>query len=467
MIEESMAFVRGFPGEGLRFRWDYSLESPRTDLRGFRLENLAYDPVDARFDSGRPMRPSEEVRSDIVLAGGGRYYNDHGHPEYATPECESLRELMLHDLAGQRLLASEAVRHAEEHGRPTRVFKNNTDFSGASYGTHESYLVPRRLGFEGLFETVMPVLIARTLLCGAGKAGAESGEPCPFQMCQRADFMVEPANAETLYRRPIFNTRDEPHADPREWMRLHVISGDANLHPWATRRKAGLVKLAVAVCAAGVAPKWSLRDPVRDFKRLSRGLDEDVPLELTTGGAVTADQILVKLIQAAGELDLPEELQEVAEECERLLAARHRNPEAFAWDVEWAAKRSLLDELRRAEGLDWSEPIFQSLDLEWCDVDPEVGLWAAAVAEGRLRPGPSLGDQEVLDRADRVFEPSRAAVRSLAVRRFSDQIEAISWSSIRFRQGEVHLPPRMRIPEGLEDVETVEGFLQALSHQEP
>ena len=123
---------------------------------------------------------------------------------------------------------------AEESGREVRIYKNNTDFHGASYGTHESYLVPRSLGYQRLFDACVPMLVARQVLVGSGKVGAETGPFVSYQLSQRADFFVEAANAETLYRRPVFNTRDEPHGDARRWIRLHVIAGDANMIPAAT-----------------------------------------------------------------------------------------------------------------------------------------------------------------------------------------------------------------------------------------
>ncbi len=243
-IDDATTFVRAYPGHHYA-GWDYSYESPRADLRGFSVSRLARDPVDAQFDNrARKRSHDDDIRSDRILPNGARFYNDHGHPEYATPECWSSKELAMQDNAGELVLLQAARAYEEQTGWKTRIYKNNTDFHGASYGSHESYLCPRSLGFEKLYAAVLPMLVARQVLCGAGKVGAESGRSCTFQLSQRADFFVEPYNTETLFRRPIFNTRDEPHAEKSDWIRLHVISGDANMNvsfdrPQSWPREAG------------------------------------------------------------------------------------------------------------------------------------------------------------------------------------------------------------------------------------
>src|SRR5205085_2771443 len=162
-VDDSMALVRGYPGECF-VGWDYRYESPRADLRGFKLERLAYDPEDAKFDRGRTYGKDQEVRADRILPNGARFYNDHGHPEYSTPECLSLNELALHDCAGQTVVLRAAQAMADETGHHVRVYKNNTDFHGASYGTHENYLVPRALGYERIYKALLPMLIVRQVL---------------------------------------------------------------------------------------------------------------------------------------------------------------------------------------------------------------------------------------------------------------------------------------------------------------
>ena len=235
-VEDARRVVRSCTAQHVT-NWDYAFESPRADLRGFTASKLSHDPIDARWDEGRPIL--EDERSDRILINGARFYNDHGHPEYATPECGRLMELVAHDRAGE-LIALEA---AKQHG--ATLYKNNSDYSGASYGTHENYLVSRDIGYEQLAAGLLPLMVCRQLLTGAGKVGSEVGRPCRYQLSQRADFMSEVVSVDTLFKRPIFNTRDEPHADSAGWMRLHVICGDANRSEWATAMKFGMMQLAI------------------------------------------------------------------------------------------------------------------------------------------------------------------------------------------------------------------------------
>lgn len=435
-ISDAMAFVRSYPGEGLAL-WDYRFESPRSDLRGFKLERLAIDPEDAKFDVGRRRDTDPDVRSDRVLPNGARFYNDHGHPEYSTPECWGLRELALHDAAGELVLQ----RTADAFAQPVRLYKNNSDYHGASYGTHESYLTPRALGYEALFRAVTPMLVARTWLCGAGKVGSESGPPAEFQRSQRADFFSEPANAETLYRRPVFNTRDEPHADPAEWIRLHVISGDANRLPSCTARKVGLVKLALMLAESGDAPAWELSDPVRAFQSVSR--DEAPRIELRGASWTTPQHLLESYLDSAGFLlvrdPLPEpyqaEMIELIEECRVLLAGG----DTFRRGVEWAAKRWLLDAFREEEGLRWRDPKMLALDLAWHDLDPDESLYAGMVSMGELPQHPS-GD-ELETRLRGCPEGTRAAARGFAARHFAHELTGITWGGLSFPSGFVSLSP--------------------------
>src|SRR5579862_6905452 len=337
-IEDAKALVRGYPGECF-VGWDYRYESPRADLRGFKLERLAFDPEDAKFDRGKSHGQDHEIRSDRILPNGARFYNDHGHPEYSTPECWGLNELALHDCAGQIVVHRAAQAYAEASGKAVRIYKNNTDFHGASYGTHESYLVPRSVPYDDLFKAVLPMLVVRQVLTGAGKVGSESGTKCDFQLSQRADFFAEPANTETLFRRPIFNTRDEPHADPRDWVRLHVISGDANMIPRCTARKVGLVKLAIQLCLAGSAPIWKFANPVQAIQSISRDQSREFRVELSGRNWTTAREIFESYFAAAeASIELDDDSSWTIYNSRLLLDALMKDPAVFRSQVDWAAK---------------------------------------------------------------------------------------------------------------------------------
>jgi proteasome accessory factor A len=448
-IDDATAFVRASP-DGRFVGWDYRGENPRADLRGFRLESLAFDPVDAQFDAGRTHAAPHEIRADRVLANGARFYNDHGHPEYATPECRSIFELARQDREGETFMLRAAQAYAAETDREVRVYKNNTDFHGASYGTHESYLVPRSLGFEPLFAACVPMLVARQILVGAGKVGSETGTWVDYQLSQRADFFVEAANAETLYRRPVFNTRDEPHGDGRRWIRLHVIAGDANMIPAATARKAGLLKLALELAKAGEPALFKLADPVRAFMDVSRDSKHRFEIKLVNGSWTTADEIIEGYLSAAeSRLELGAEERWTIDTSRRLLGQLRSDFDAFRREVDWAAKLHILEQAE----LDFKDPALRAYDLEYHNPDPDEGLHSALVSMGEVDDRLPLFQEE----------GTRALARSIAVRKFADQLATVSWRSLVFKTGEeIALEPDVEYPATLEDISDVETFIQTL-----
>ena len=459
-IDHSMALVRGYSG-GRFSGWDYRHESPRADLRGFSLERLEADPIDSQFDRTPRTSSDQEVRSDRILLNGARFYNDHGHPEYSTPECWGLDEIALHDAYGETVVLQAAKEYEAACGRRVTVYKNNVDYHGASYGTHENYLVPRSLGFEALYRAVTPMLLVRQVLTGAGRVGSEKDRTIPFQMSQRADFLVESANAETLYRRPIFNTRDEPHADPRKHIRLHVISGDANMMPSCTARKVGLVKLALSLAEADDVPIWGILDPPSSFRAVSQGHRLDTRIELSGGSWTTPLHILESYLDAAEGRGWYSAL---IEECRTLLKDFDARPELFKREVDWAAKYEMLEGYRVSEGLTWDDPVISALDLEYHNVDPSEGLFHALVESGEVDSVPD--PQLVASRSSAPCEGTRAFARHIALIKFPEHVMTLSWSSITFKTSEgmveVFLDPERNFGPELESVRSVEEFIKAI-----
>ena len=456
-VEDATEFVQAYSGPGFR-GWDYRAESPRADLRGFRLDRLAQDPVDAQFDAGRTYAPADQIRSDRILPIGARFYNDHGHPEYATAECLTLAGIAAHDVAGDETLRQAAQDYAEKTDRQVRVYKNNTDFHGASYGTHESYLVPRNYGFDRLFAAITPMLVARQILTGAGKVGAEMGYSATYQLSQRADFFMEPANAETLYRRPIFNTRDEPHADHADFVRLHVISGDSNMIAAATARKFGLVKIALRLLDIGESPEWPLADPVRAFQSISRDESYRFEVMLKNGRWTTAYEILESYFAAAERFEvLTDDETAAMADSRRLMVALRDDFSSFAYDVDWAAKRMLLENYMASEGSDWRDPSLASFDLEYHNLDRDASLHEGMVEAGMVRRNPAPAVEA---------EATRARARSTAVSKFSEYLQTANWRSLTFRVNgrteEVALPPNALYPESIGETDDVEAFISAL-----
>lgn len=451
-VEDSEDFVRSFPSlcfEG----WDYRFENPRNDLRGFSVDRLQVDPNDARFDKGKSYGDAQDIRADRVLPNGARFYNDHGHPEYATPECFSIFQLAREVSLGDGYLLATAAAYAAKTGRRVSLYRNNTDFHGASFGTHESYLVSRRHSPEAIRDAVVPILIARQLLTGAGKVGSEAGDPCDFQVSQRADHLSELMNLETLWRRPIFNTRDEPHADPEKWIRLHVITGDSNMMEVSCALKVGLVKLALYLLEAGALPEIEIKDPVSEFKSVSRNLS------LHSEQHKRCSEILWSYTQAFESANLEHidpEIPWVILKCRCLLAGLANGETLAQQHIEWAVKWNLLeqvkDEFNEASDL-------RAYDLEFHNIDPYESLYfALEQAELTHPPMPSAQLEGVC--------LSRALARSVAVTKFRDHLLTVGWRGITINNEFIDLPPEKEYPATLAECADVESFVTALKEMQ-
>src|SRR6266852_4112482 len=262
--------------------WDFEDESPGRDARGF-----------ARDDASPPEVETHLVNT--VLTNGARYYVDHAHPEFSTPECTNALQLTRYDKAGERILARsmQAAGHLLPLGQEIVVYKNNSDGKGNSYGTHENYLVDRSAPFAVLVRNLIPWFVTRQVFTGAGKVGRENGaDPVDFQISQRADFFEEEVGLETTLKRPIVNTRDEPHADPQLYRRLHVIAGDANLCEVATFLKVGTTAIVLAMIEDGFIEKdLSIIGPVNAMRTVSHDPTCRATVELLDGGRITAVEL--------------------------------------------------------------------------------------------------------------------------------------------------------------------------------
>lgn len=481
LMEESRLLVQAYSGTWAG-PWDYRAEDPRRDMRGFRVDHLNYNQEDARLDraaTGHQLS-SEEQRSDRVLTNGARLYNDHGHPEYATPECRSLRDLVAHDRAGERIVLECARRRTEATGREVRLFKNNTDFHGMSYGCHEGYLFDRGIPFERLFHGMLPFLVTRILYAGAGKTGVETNGPlskeCQYQISQRADFFTEEASVDTLARRPIFNTRDEAHADSRLHRRLHVISGDATLSEFATALKVGTTCLMLSLIESGWEPLFRLRNPVDAIKIVSRDPTFRWILELEDGRTMRATDIQRIYLQDAQKLlaGADPETDWVLREWELLLHDLERDVYLTEDRLDWVAKRRLLETYIEAEGLWWEDETIRSLDLEYHNVDPDFGLYYALEEGGQMVR--VVDDRAIACAVEQPPVNTRAALRGALVKNLGREIPRVSWGRVALptAKDEVRwlaLPPEWQgspgveadLLSGLSTAKTVQGALAAFS----
>ena len=441
-VEESMKLLKSCTQKSVFGKWAYAQENSHQDMRGFRVNSLAQDEEEDEFCAQDRQRPYSylEMKCDRVLANGARFYNDHTHPEYSTPECNSLFSLVAHDVAGERIVAeSTNLRNQEIGEKVVQVFKNNTDYSGHSYGTHDNYLVPRDIPFDILVKGLVPFQVTRQLYAGAGKVGSENPKTKDYkgiQLAQRSDFIETILSIETMTQRPIINTRDEPHASRNQYRRLHLIMGDANMSAYATALKVGSTLLVLNLIASGTSlPDIELENPVEDVLRVSQ--DINAILKRNSGNSITALEIQESYLEAVDNnySGGNKESDWIIQEWKRTLNELKHNPEKLSDRIDWAIKEKLFTEFMETENMDWDDPMLQSLDLEYHNLDPDRGLYRGLEQENEVY---SLLTEEEISRAIK-FPPegTRAKIRGEAVRKESEKIKKIHWTGIEFNNGDV------------------------------
>src|SRR5216110_1334487 len=465
VVAESIELVRHYTDHGALMKWDYELEDPHLDARGFRARELLQDTDESAYyeiDKRRPLS-FEEIKSDLVLSNGARFYNDHAHPEYSTPECSTLRQIVAQDKAGERILAECARRRNEKlpSGYEVRLYKNNSDFAGHSYGCHDNYLMRRDVAWDRIVAGILPFLVTRQIFSGAGKMGIEGessqGDPGIYQISQRADFFSVVVSIDTMNRRPLINTRDEPHVDASRYRRFHVILGDSNMSEWATAMKIGTTALILDLIERGEAPQLEIAQPVDANKSISRDQTYDWIIELKDGRKISAIDVQRIYLKAAAAIDdgTDEDRQWILREWENVLNDLQRDVMLARDRVDWAAKKFLLNALQEEEKLSWNDPWLQSIDLEYHNVDLERGLYYELVRQGSARRVVAEGDIKTS-----IFNPpetTRAFFRGRAVARFNDEISSIQWDEIVFSKGAYS--HRVALPEAAMDAR-----LDALNH---
>lgn len=461
----SALVINSYDGRRVRVQWSYEEESPGRDARGFGHDGLGIaDPDSALVNA--------------VLSNGSRLYVDHAHPEYSGPECWDPLEAALHDKAGEAVMA-RAMLNAQRvlpDGQVLKLYKNNSDGKGNSYGAHENYLLERLTPFGMVIRHLTPFFVTRQIFTGAGKIGSENGRPgIPYQITQRADFFEEAVGLETTLKRPIINTRDEPHGDPGKYRRLHVIIGDANLSEVQIFLKLGVTALFLAALEDDALPEsLDLADPVDSCWRVSHDLDLDLALELEDGSTASALQMQFRYLEwlrkyAESELDEPV-WDRVLVEWESVLSDLERDPASTADRLDWVAKRRLIDGYVERDGLQRDDPKLRALDLQYHDIDRSTGLYHRMVGKGRLRR--LFTDDQVTAAMSQPPERTRAWFRGTCVDRFSESMVAANWDSLVFDIDEPHLKrvPMMEPLRGskeavgplFDSVETAAELIQAL-----
>ncbi|HYG33702.1 MAG TPA: proteasome accessory factor PafA2 family protein, partial [Clostridia bacterium] len=425
---------------GVRRRWDYRCEDPHCDARGFRVQELLQDRDEANYfaqDAQRHLSHAA-IRSDLVLRNGARFYNDHCHPEYCSPECSTILEHLQQDYAGDQLMMECARNLNQDSPNPVRLYKNNTDFSGHSYGCHENYLIPRTLTWEALSESMMAFLVTRQVVCGAGKFGWEEEDKWlqpGFQVSQRSDFFFELQSIDTMQRRPIINTRDEPHANRQLFRRFHVILGDSNLSPYATFLKIGTTALTLQALLNGASQKAvpRLADPLQALKSISRDRTWQWRCLGAGGEKTSAIEVQRAYLHLVHEFcpNLGSDWANVVVAWEDVLNDLEKDPLSTADRLDWAAKFKCINQFREAEKIAEDDPWLQSLDLSYHLLDSQQGLFFALMEQGEFKspyPLPEI-------RAHSLCPPSstRAAVRGRCVEKFGASVTATQWDHILLR----------------------------------
>jgi proteasome accessory factor A len=439
-VASSSLLVNAYVSDLARVSWDFEDESPGNDARGFAREGA--------------MPPEIETHLvNAVLTNGARYYVDHAHPEFSTPECADPLELVRYDKAGEEVLrrSMAATRRILPEGQRIVVYKNNSDGKGNSYGTHENYLMDRALAFARLAHMITPHFVTRQIFTGAGKVGSESsstGRDVHFQLTQRADFFEEEVGLETTLKRPIVNTRDEPHADPQRYRRFHVIVGDANLCEVATFLKVGTTALVLALIEddAFGGLDLALANPVRAMRQVSYDLSLSVPLDMADGRTSTALALQWEFYGLARKYAEDRGLECLGDEAvgamvlrrwEDVLHGLETDPATVARQVDWAAKLQLLEAYRDRHGIDWEDQRLAAMDLQYHDLRPERSLFA------RLDTEHLVDADEVLRGVTDPPRRTRAFFRGQCLKRWASSVASANWDSLVFDLG---TDPLRRVP---------------------
>ena len=368
--------------------------------------------------------------SNVFLANGARLYLDVGsHPEYATPECDSLVDLVAHDKAGERIL-EQLVQSAEERLSDEGIdgdvflFRNNTDSAGNSYGCHENYLTSRDSDIGGYGEVLIPFLISRQIYAGAGKVLSTS-LGSTFTMSQRAEHIWEGVSSATTRSRPIINTRDEPHADSELYRRLHVIVGDSNMGEYPTYLKVGATALVLRMLEdpSVVLRDMTMENPIHAIREISRDLTCRRTVRLANGRELSALDIqreyLDRALRYAATRDMNDEEQQVLRMWERVMTGLERDPMDLHREIDWVAKRRLIEGYMARDGCDMSSPKVALVDLQYHDISRDRGVFYRLQDRGLVE---RMVDDERIGRAlEEAPTTTRARLRGEFIRRAKDR----------------------------------------------
>ncbi len=438
-----------------RARWDFEEENPLRDARGF---DLARDLADSS-----QLTDEDVGLANVILTNGARLYVDHAHPEYSSPECTNPRDLVAWDKAGELVMAAAGEGASRIPGAQTiNLYKNNTDNKGASYGTHENYLMQRSTPFAEIVRHLTPFFVSRQVVTGAGRVGiGQDGRGQGFQISQRADFFEVEVGLETTLKRPIINTRDEPHADAEKYRRLHVIIGDANLAEVSTYLKLGTTSLVLSMIEDRfLSADLSVAGPVQTLHQVSHDPSLKHLMTLQSGRKLTAVQLQMEYCEQARKYvedrygaDADDVTQDVLNRWESVLTRLATDPMSLSRELDWVAKLELLNGYRERDKVDWDAPRLHLVDLQYSDVRPDKGLYNKLVSKDRFER--IATDAKTSWAMTNPPEDTRAYFRGRCLDQYPDDIAAASWDSVIF-----DLPGR----DSLQRVPTLEPLRGTRKH---
>ncbi len=420
----------GAPGPSVG--WDFEDEMPGNDAREEALRLSLAPEVETHL-------------VNAVLTNGARYYVDHAHPEYSAPECADAITALVHDRAGEEILrlSMAAADDLMGDGQEIVVYKNNSDGKGNSYGCHENYLMSRSVPFGLIVTHATTHFVTRQIFTGSGKVGSEAPgsrtDEVPFQITQRADFFEEEVGLETTLKRPIVNTRDEPHADSQKYRRLHVIAGDANMAEVATFLKLGTTAVVLSMVEDGDAGEpLSFALPVPAMHTVSRDLTLGQPIQMSAGGTMTALEVQWELLRRARDWAEMRGLDSVGgeevgnmilERWEAVLDGLEGDPMSLQGQLDWVAKYRLFDAYRERHGVQWNDARIRAMDLQYHD------LRAASSLATRLGLEALADPEAVREAVTQPPQDTRAYFRGRCLELFGSEIVAANWDSIVFDVG--------------------------------
>ena len=444
--------------------WDYERENPLRDARGFDISRSDAHPTQLTNED-----ESELGLANLILTNGARFYVDHAHPEYSTPEVTNPRDAVLWDRAGMLIAQRAAEAGPAFDGQKIRLYKNNIDNKGASYGCHENYLMKRSTPFAEIVRTLIPFFVTRQVFTGTGRLGKGSeGQIKEFQISQRADYFEVEVGLETTLKRPLINTRDEPHADPEKYRRLHVIIGDANLSDTATLLKMGSTSIVLSMIEAGYtfSDELDIKNPVGELTQVSYDTSLTHQITMSSGSSRTALDIQFRILNAAirfceTQSHIDPDTQEILELWQSTLDSLARDPFECVNTVDWVAKMALMLGYIRRDNSMWSDPRLALLDLQYSDIDPRRGVAAKLEQKGSLVR--LFTDAQVEQAVNNPPGDTRAFFRGECIRRYPDNVAAASWDSVVFDTGADTL---LRVPT-LEPLKGTKDSIQSVLDASP